>query len=91
MRKPGPKPLLHEHVRDTDDVEPGDLDELVRELDRAAPVTARRGSVRLDGWLERLRAERGSDMYLIAGLPPAVRVDGLVRRLDEPALGTDEI
>ena len=68
-----------------------DLDELVRELDRALSPSPGRSTARLDAWLDRLRAERGSDLYLVAGLPPAVRVDGLVRRLDEPVLGDDDI
>ena len=33
----------------------------------------------------------GSDLYLVAGLPPSIRVDGAVRQLAEPVLDGDDI
>src|SRR5690606_37069383 len=33
----------------------------------------------------------GSDLYLVAGVPPSVRVHGVIRRLHEPVLDGDEI
>jgi twitching motility protein PilT len=38
-----------------------------------------------------LRAEDGSDLYLVAGLPPSMRVSGAIRPLAEPALDGEAI
>jgi twitching motility protein PilT len=68
-----------------------DLNRLIRELntdegDEAAP----RESARLKRWIEFLVGERGSDLLLVAGAPPAIRVDGRVRAMSEAPLdGTD--
>jgi twitching motility protein PilT len=69
-----------------DDTPP--LDRLVIELnssrlDREAP--------RLEEWLFALRGQGGSDLYLVAGLPPSIRVNGVVRQLPEPVLDGDDI
>jgi twitching motility protein PilT len=46
-------------------------------------------------WLEEhltmLRAKGASDLYLVAGLPPAIRTDGIVTRLPEPVLEPGDI
>ncbi len=49
------------------------------------------GAVRLTGWLEELVARRGSDLLLVAGAPPCVRVDGRLARLPEAPLSGEEI
>jgi twitching motility protein PilT len=49
------------------------------------------GGPRLTAWLEELVARRGSDLLLVAGAPPCVRVDGRVLPLAEPPLSGDEI
>jgi twitching motility protein PilT len=62
-----------------------DLDRLVSELEAATPVV---GAARtaLEGWL-RLCAERGaSDLLLLPGEPPALRVEGRIARTDGPVL-----
>src|SRR5262245_18650816 len=41
---------------------------------------------RLDRWLEVLVHRRGSDLFLVVGLPPAIRVAGKVTHLEEDAL-----
>ena len=46
---------------------------------------------RLIGWLEELVARAGSDLLLVAGAPPCVRVDGQVMPLAEAPLSGDEI
>lgn len=46
---------------------------------------------RLDGWLASLVAEGGSDLYLVDGVPPSIRVQGTVRPLDGAPLGGEEI
>ena len=38
-----------------------------------------RHTPQLDEWLRLLRAEGGSDLYLVAGLPPSIRVAGAIR------------
>src|SRR4051812_5271297 len=64
------------------------LDRLVSELNASGqPVSARR----LEDWLSMLRAQGGSDLYLVAGLPPSVRVDGTIRPLVDAVLDGDDI
>jgi Tfp pilus assembly ATPase PilU len=38
-----------------------------------------------------LRMQGGSDLYLVAGLPPSIRVDGTIRPLTEAVLDGDDI
>jgi twitching motility protein PilT len=49
----------------------------------AAAGAAPRG---LDDWLDVLTQRGGSDLYLVEGVPPSIRVQGVVHRLDAPAL-----
>jgi twitching motility protein PilT len=62
-----------------------DLDRLVAELDigaRSAPT----GNAPIDTWLA-LMAERGaSDLLLLPGEPPVLRIEGRIRRSDGPVL-----
>jgi twitching motility protein PilT len=46
---------------------------------------------RLAAWLEILVERRGSDLLLVAGAPPCVRVDAAVTRLPEAPLSGEEI
>jgi twitching motility protein PilT len=46
---------------------------------------------RLEDWLAILRSQSGSDLYLVAGLPPSIRVQGIVRQLPEAVLDGPEI
>lgn len=46
---------------------------------------------RLEDWLAILRNQSGSDLYLVAGLPPSIRVQGIVRQLPEAVLDGQEI
>ena len=66
------------------------LDRLVRELN-SSDVMRPRDAARLEEWLAILRAQGASDLYLVAGVPPSIRVHGAVRQLPEPALDGDEI
>jgi Tfp pilus assembly pilus retraction ATPase PilT len=70
-----------------------DLDKIVSELNASSPpLRADVGGehARLTGWLQALVEKGGSDLLLVAGVPPAVRVDGEVVRLGEAPLdGTD--
>ena len=58
-----------------------DLDALVSELD-ALRTEAPRGASRLDGWLRIVAERSASDLLLLAGEPPALRIDGRVVRTD---------
>lgn len=66
------------------------LDQLISELDAALP-SRHRDAGRLEDWLDRLHALAGSDLYLVAGVAPSVRINGIVRRLDEGPLDGDDI
>ena len=81
---------------------PDDLDELIRELNATAapaPTVAPSGAaapavpgeaVRLERWLRLVAEQHGSDLLLVAGAPPMVRIDGRVRPLEPgPLDGVD--
>ena len=84
-----------------------DLNRLIRELNADGPGSAaaaerlRPGAVadeplevepvRLDRWLEELVRRAGSDLLLVAGAPPSIRIDGRVTPLPAPPLSGDEI
>jgi twitching motility protein PilT len=56
----------------------------------ASPVTEAGADGRLDRWLRILAERNGSDLLLVAGAPPAIRVDGRVLRLEAgPLDGVD--
>ncbi len=59
-----------------------DIDRLVTELNASAPAqparSARTDTTRLDAWLGVLAERGGSDLLLVAGAPPAVRIDSKV-------------
>ncbi len=69
------------------DRDPQQSESLPPELGQPAPQSA----VRLTGWLEDLVERRGSDLLLVAGAPPCVRVDGRLARLPEAPLSGEEI
>lgn len=46
---------------------------------------------RFDQWLQTLTGRGASDLYLVAGLPASLRINGVVVRLAEPVLEADEI
>jgi len=69
-----------------------DLNRMIRELNETDRRSqAFEDSARLVQWLETLIERRGSDLLLIAGAPPSLRVDGRVLPLPEEALSGDEI
>ncbi|SRR5216684_4679869 len=71
-----------------DDREP--LDRLVSELNSSARSLERRATM-LDDWLALLRGESGSDLYLVAGLPPSIRVHGVIKELPGPTLDSEDV
>ena len=46
---------------------------------------------RLRGWLEQVIDRSGSDLLLVAGAAPSVRIDGVVTPFNEAPLGSEEI
>jgi twitching motility protein PilT len=46
---------------------------------------------RLTGWLRMVREARGSDLLLVSGVAPAIRVNGEIRPLPQPPLDGAEI
>ena len=73
-------------------IDPDDLDALVVELNAGAPRPAANGhTARLRGWLERVVDQSASDLLLVAGAPPLIRVSGSVVPLPEGPLGGEEI
>jgi twitching motility protein PilT len=69
-----------------------DIDALIAELNAASSVPPRPAAqvLRMESMLREVIARRGSDLLLVAGSAPGVRVDGQVVRLDGPVLdGTD--
>src|SRR3954447_3761288 len=49
------------------------------------------GGVRLESWLRALAERGGSDLLLVAGAPPAIRIEGTVHRLDTGPLDSVDI
>jgi twitching motility protein PilT len=78
---------------------PDDLDAIVSELNADAPGRVRRSGddaqlTRLMGWLEQMVERSASDLLLVAGAPPSLRVDGAIAPLDSRfggPLGSEEI
>jgi twitching motility protein PilT len=62
-----------------------DLDALVSALD-AARGEASPGAGRLDEWLRLVAAREASDLILVAGEPPVLRVQGRILRADAPPI-----
>jgi twitching motility protein PilT len=59
-----------------------DIDRLVLELnatpERSVPRAVAGSTARLERWLEVVAGRHGSDLLLVAGAPPSIRVDGRV-------------
>jgi len=68
-----------------------DIDRLILELNSSVEPHARApvrigDTTRLEGWLQVLASRNGSDLLLVAGAPPAIRLDGKVVSLAEGPL-----
>jgi twitching motility protein PilT len=71
-----------------------DIERLILELDSSAATPARSAgptdTTRIEHWLRLLALRAGSDLLLVAGAPPAIRLDGKVIPLAEgPLDGVD--
>src|SRR6187401_3326730 len=73
--------------------EPDEIEQLIAELHAsggAAPSPATGDTTRFERWLALLADAGGSDLLLVAGAPPSIRVEGRVRPLAEgPLDGVD--
>ena len=71
-----------------------DIERLILELHSSgtgAGSTAAGEHLRLEQWLRLLASREGSDLLLVAGAPPSIRVDGRIHPLDEGPLDGEEI
>ena len=72
-----------------------DLDELIRELNATTPDVQAPGppgdTTRIERWLRAVAARNGTDLLLVAGAPPSVRVDGRVAPLPEGPVDGPEV
>jgi twitching motility protein PilT len=66
------------------------LDRLVTELN-ASRFERPADASRFEEWLATLRGHGASDLYLVAGVPPSIRIHGSVRALPEAVLDGQEI
>jgi twitching motility protein PilT len=77
--------------------DPDDLDALVTELNAEARTaneerrTPNDATSRLQRWLELVVERAASDLLLVPGAPPSLRIDGHISPLPEAALGGEEI
>jgi len=72
-----------------DDTE--EINRLIRELNTEARAEAQPDPARLSRWLEVMHQRAASDLLLVAGAPPSIRVDGAVQPLSEGPLSGEEI
>jgi twitching motility protein PilT len=68
-----------------------DLDRLVAELDVAHSAAPAGGDVPLDAWLHRMAERQASDLLLLPGEPPVLRIEGRVVRSDGPLLDSVDV
>lgn len=70
-----------------------DLDAIVTQLNAGAPRSPKGDEqvARLERWLRQVVEHNASDLLLVAGAQPSIRVNGLVTPLVEGILGSEEI
>src|SRR5260370_22495049 len=68
-----------------------DLDKVARSLASPAVSDDSALTARLDRWLAGLVSRRGSDLLLVQGAPPCIRVDGEVRKISSSPLDGPEV
>lgn len=78
-----------------------DLDALADALDTPAAAAARTAridvptaaghDIKLDGWLRLLAERKGSDLLLVAGEPPTIRINGVLHRAESGPIDGLEI
>ena len=70
-----------------------DLDALIGELNATTPTddAPLEGSSSIDEWLAEVMRRKGSDLLMVAGRPPMVRVDGLLSPIADLMLDGEDI
>src|SRR5258708_19818273 len=68
-----------------------DLDKVARSLVSPDASDDSALTARLDRWLAGLLSRRGSDLLLVQGAPPCIRIDGEVRKISSSPLDGPEI
>src|SRR5688572_36854 len=71
-----------------------DLDRLVSELNLLEPASATgpgAGTTAIEAWLGRVREADGSDLLLVAGVPPVMRATARLTRLSNEPLSSEAI
>jgi len=69
-----------------------DLDALIGELNSSAErLDANERDARLDDWVRQVVASRGSDLLLVSGSTPMMRVDGSLRALGSSPLSDQDV
>jgi twitching motility protein PilT len=71
--------------------QPEDLDQLVDELHATTSLNRPRQLSRMEDWLVVVTARNASDLLLVGGVPPCLRIDGRVQALAEAPLDGGEI
>jgi twitching motility protein PilT len=72
--------------------DPDDLDALIGELnDQAARFEPAGQQDRLDGWIRQVVSHKGSDLLLVSGSPPVMRVDGSLQAIGSTALDDQDV
>ena len=74
---------------------PDDIDQLITALNASVGTSplhsAPRDTSRLERWLRLVAAQNGSDLLLVAGAPPSVRIEGRVQPFAEAPLDGVEV
>ena len=63
-----------------------DIDALITELNASSGSRTGEGGLSVESLLTEVIARHGSDLLLVAGSPPGIRVNGVIARLDGPVL-----
>ena len=73
--------------------DPFNLEKVARELENREPSISDDASPteRLDHWLAALVNRHGSDLLLVEGAPPCIRIDGELRKIEPNVLDGAEV
>src|SRR5687767_14514355 len=63
-----------------------DIDALITELNASGGIRQTEGVLRVQSLLTEVVQQRGSDLLLVAGSAPGIRIDGAIVRMAGPAL-----